>query len=937
MQLVRAAFLVCFTCALLFTPPAIAQKYLFNRLDVPTGSSPQGVAVGDFNKDGLSDFAVANTGSNTISVHLGKVDGTFQTPATLSTGAASAPTAIVAADLNLDGKIDLAVTLNGANTVMVFPGTGTGTFNSPLTFPVGTGPTAMVAANFNSDKKLDLAVVNNTASSVSILMNSSTTAAISFLAGSTISAGLGLTPTSIVAADFNRDTKLDLAVGSAGSSEVSVLLGTGTGTFGVPVNAAIGQRVYSVAAADLDKDGKFDLIAGTDSAIAMKLGNGDGTFGATNWPWGVMVRGAIALYPLDVTGDGKIDVIAVSYNTSDVQTGITVLVNTTTTIGNPTFTPPPRRYGVGYQPRGIAFADFNFDGKQDVVVTAKGSNYASVLLGDGKGHFDPGLATAIGQAQCQFLAAADFNKDNKPDIAITCLGGKVQVFLGKGTGVFNAPISLTAGAGPQDMAAADFNGDGYIDLAVANKNSNNFSVFLNNKAGGFNAPANYPTGSGPVGLVAGNLTLAGRVDLAVINFTASTLQVFPGSTTGTFGTPATYPVAASPQGIVAGDFNNDGKLDLAVAAVGAVSVLPNNAGTFPTHTDYVLSGQPTRITTASLRNNGVLDLVTTLPVSKQVAVFLGNNNGTFAAPVKYPALWGGVGLAIADFNNDSKLDVAVATGDPIVSVHLGKGDGTLLPLLSHYVGAGPNESDAFDIAAIDVNNDGFSDFVTANYGDATYAVYLNTPVAALRPAKMAFGTLLLGATSAVQTATIYNSGIATLKPTITLPSIHYSQTLNTCGASLISGANCSVSVVFSPKDINARTATLSFADNATVTPQKVSLSGVGSEVAVSPKPIAFGPVAHGTTATKVVTITNISGGSFPAYTLTFTAITVSGTGFSLLSNGCPPSTSGVAAGGNCQVTVKFAPLTIGNFSGVLTLTNNGGGSPQKITLTGSGT
>jgi hypothetical protein len=187
MKFARASFIVFVFLTLLFPPFTSAQKYLFNRLDIATGTAPLGVAVADFNKDGISDFAVANGGSGTVSVFLGKTDGRFQAPSTLTTGSATAPTAIVAVDFNLDGKVDIAVTLNGANNIMVFPGTGTGTFNSPLAFGVGTGPTAMVAADFNKDKKLDLAVVNNTASSVSILMNNSTTSAISFTAGSTIS------------------------------------------------------------------------------------------------------------------------------------------------------------------------------------------------------------------------------------------------------------------------------------------------------------------------------------------------------------------------------------------------------------------------------------------------------------------------------------------------------------------------------------------------------------------------------------------------------------------------------------------------------------------------------------------------------------------------------------------------------------------------------
>ncbi len=633
LRIFSATFLFALT---MYTPTAFGQSYLFNRLDMATGKSPQGVAVGDFNKDGNNDFAVANDADGTISVYLGKPDGTFQAPSTLSTGSASAPTGIVAADFNGDGKLDLAATLNGANNVMVFPGTGTGTFNSPVTFSVGTGPIALVAADFNGDKKLDLAVANNTASSVTILINNSSSGSISFTTGSTISSGLGLNPTCIIAADFNGDKKVDLAVGSSGSNEVSVMLGTGSGTFGAPINDNASQPVWSVAAADFDKDGKLDLVSGGIFGVALQLGNGDGTFQALNF-LGVPA-GAHALFPLDVNGDKKVDLITVDFDKFDGQTTISVLINTTTIIGNPTFAFPPNAYATGYQPRAIAIADFNFDGKLDALVTGSGSNLVSVLLGDGKGHFDPRSSTHIGAGACEFMTTADFNNDHKPDVAFSCTNGNIQVFLGKGTGVFNAPITLTAGNFPQGIVAADFNGDGFLDLAVANKSSNNISVFLNNKAGGFNAPATYATGNAPVGLTAGNLTLAGHVDLAVVNQNDSTLQIFPGSASGTFGSPATYglPANGTPAGIVAGDFNNDGKLDLAVANVGAssVSILLNNSGTFPTHSDISISGQPTRIAIASLRNNGVLDLVTGAAAIGEVAVLLGKNNGTFVAHLR---------------------------------------------------------------------------------------------------------------------------------------------------------------------------------------------------------------------------------------------------------------------------------------------------------------
>jgi hypothetical protein len=124
---------------------AFTQVYFFNKLEMATGKSPQSLAVGDFNKDGMPHFVVANTADNTVSVFLGKKDGTLTA---FSTGAATAPSAIATADFNGDGKLDLAVVLNGANTVEIFTGKGDGTFNSGVSFAVGTGPVARGVGDF---------------------------------------------------------------------------------------------------------------------------------------------------------------------------------------------------------------------------------------------------------------------------------------------------------------------------------------------------------------------------------------------------------------------------------------------------------------------------------------------------------------------------------------------------------------------------------------------------------------------------------------------------------------------------------------------------------------------------------------------------------------------------------------------------------------------
>ena len=224
--MVTFARLVVFAGLLVYAHGALAQAYFFNKLELATGKSPQALAVGDFNGDGMPDFAVANNTSSTISVFLGQPNATFKALTPFSTGASTAPTAIATADFNGDKKLDLAVVLNGANTVAIFTGKGDGTFNAAVSFAVGTGPVALAVADLNGDKKLDLAVANYTASSVTILLNKGTGTSISFAQASGSPLVTSANPTSIAVADFNGDTKLDLAVGTYTGENVDVFLGS---------------------------------------------------------------------------------------------------------------------------------------------------------------------------------------------------------------------------------------------------------------------------------------------------------------------------------------------------------------------------------------------------------------------------------------------------------------------------------------------------------------------------------------------------------------------------------------------------------------------------------------------------------------------------------------------------------------------------------------
>jgi len=220
----------------------------------PAGTRPQSVTGGDFNRDGRPDLAVANFGSNNISILLGTGTGTFGAATNFPVG--NNPRSVAVGDFNADGRLDLAVANFNGNNVSILLGTGTGTFGAATNFPVGANPRSLAVADFNADGDLDLAVANIVGDNVSILLGSGTG---SFGAATNFPVGNG--PISVATGDFNADGKTDIAAANIGAnpSIVSILLGTGTGSFAGPVNFATGNNLRSVAAADFNHDGKLDL------------------------------------------------------------------------------------------------------------------------------------------------------------------------------------------------------------------------------------------------------------------------------------------------------------------------------------------------------------------------------------------------------------------------------------------------------------------------------------------------------------------------------------------------------------------------------------------------------------------------------------------------------------------------------------------------------
>jgi len=548
------------------------------HLDSPAGSGVIGLAAADFNLDGKLDLVVDNHpsfGSQTVSLLIGRGDGSFEAPANLSAG--GDPTSLVAADFDGDGKPDLAIT-TGVGAVAVLRGNGDGTFQSHVDYAGGFGPFRIIATDMNADGKLDLVL--------SLTTSIPTYGALSILLG----VGDGTfqprreyatgTFGALIAGDFNGDGNQDLAI-AKGGNVASVLLGGGDGTLDHPTDYVTGNGVAAVVTGDFDGDGILDLAVANSACscphgtVSVLLGNGDGAFR----PRADFATGEvpIALATGDFNQDGSLD-LAVA---NSLDNTVSILLGN----GDGTFT-PQAAFATARGPSGIIARDFNGDGKLDLAVANVLDNNLSILLGNGDGTFQAHVDYAAGPGAAG-IAADDFNGDGKLDLAVANTHtpitirdqGLVSILLGNGDGTFQTHVDAnTASLQPLDVTTGDFDGDGLVDLAVttALRERGSVSILRGRGDGTFQMSGNpYPTGRFTTPIIRGDFNLDGVVDLAVINEGSNSATILRGKADGTFESQAIYGVGQQPTGLATGDFNGDGALDLAVVNQG-----PNTVSVF---------------------------------------------------------------------------------------------------------------------------------------------------------------------------------------------------------------------------------------------------------------------------------------------------------------------------------------------------------------------
>lgn len=945
-----AFFILTCILGLLASSRALAQTYVFGTAaypapGVPSTSPPQAdapVVTADFNNDGIPDVAILgqfSTGVQVLSIFMGKPDGTFASRVDYAVQG----TSLAVDDFNGDGKLDIVIVGNLVTpTASILLGNGDGTFQSaaPLSPTISSSYTAVAAADLNGDGKIDLVVLTSNYGSGATLAVLFGNGDGTFQSPVTYSVPTG---PYIVLADFNGDGRPDIGVTGpifgGQTNEVSILVNEGDGSFQAPVNYPVSGIIEDMVAADINEDGKLDLIVptgGTSAAVSVLLGNGNGTFGdGTSYTSSLLNSDSSQVTVADFNGDGKVDLALTNSLTNDIA----ILLGN----GDGTFQNPPKIYNGGLRPAAVLALDANGDNKPDLsVFGGYGSDLSlSVFINRGDGSF-PSRVTYPVLSNPYSVVAADFNGDAKPDIATTSFSqsGGISALIGNGDGTFQPHLdSPTEQAGtlpyptvlvPSVIAAGDFNNDHDADLVVAGTQQTSsgstspvLTALLGNGDGTFqdNINLNQVLANGVQSLAAGDFNGDGNLDVAATATNTNDISLFLGNGDGTFAAPLNVPIGpmvpSPPYGVLTGDFNADGKADLAVGTDDGIAVLLGNGnGTFQggNLTSSLLSYDPADdlLALGDFNGDGKLDFVKGTQTNI-INVALGNGDGTFqnAPGFQFPSILNFESTAVGDFNSDGKLDVAfVSQSSNVMTVLLGNGDGTFCCEV-HY-DAGDISNNVRSMTAADFDGDGAADLAFANFGDATVSVFMNAPVAAFAPRELAFATEEAGSSSVAQTVTLTNPGSAPLDIRNISTNGDFSQTSD-CPTKLGAGAACRINITFSPTAAGSRTGALILTDNASVVPQAIGLSGNG----VAAPDFVIAPSADSSTSATV------TAGGTATYSLSIAPVAGFNQAISFTCSGAPSSATcsvspaALTLNGTAAANLTVSVTTMASGSGFL--------------------
>ena len=635
--------------------------------------------------------------------HQAAFSSRFIAPPTYPTG--GVPQQIIPADVNRDGILDL-ITSNDNGEVSVLLGKSGGTFAGPtVVFGMDGGAPYIAVADFNGDGIPDIAAVLKTFGTVEVFQGNGngTFTAVSNTA-------TFASPVQIAVDDVNGDNRPDVIAVSA--TALSTLFGNGNGTFRGAINTPISVPGFSLAVGDLNGDGRLDVFVGcgggsfSDSDFVF-TGSGDGHFSAASQiPTPALSESQVMLADLD--GDHNTDIIVASLTWAPLKSLYNMSVRWGD--GHGGFSGDVTYLPSSFDQSSVVIGDFNQDGKPDIASSDGYTNSVTIIYGQGARRFGPVLTYTAGpfpnfKAQPGNLAAADMNGDGRLDLAAASPQG-IQILRNVGGGRFYAPTSLVIGPTEQLQAfATDVDRDGHTDLVVEAQNGYGYDspyTFFGDGTGRFPRAAKPLLNSFGTGIALGDFDHDGKIDLAyqdLQNNAAIFVLLYSGGAAGEIDN-------ITSTGSIAADLNGDGYSDIAVPDSPYIDIYLNNRnGTFSGPTSVLTGPGPLSLVAADVNKDGKKDLISTDSTGMQIVVLLGKGDGTFQTARYLPVTQAPSGIAVGDFDRDGKLDLAIACANSVQTL-IGHGDGTFTPNFMYSIPGGVQS-----LHQADLRHDGLQDLV----------------------------------------------------------------------------------------------------------------------------------------------------------------------------------------------------------------------------------
>lgn len=745
-------------------------------LSIDDSFRPQSVVIIDFNNDTLLDILIIDSINKNLFIFNGYGNGSFELILKYSTGYNSNPSSFAIADFDIDNKLDVIVTDNQTNHILIFSSYEKYFETSPIRYPTGKGLViyGMDLADFNNDGYQDIVVSNNGAGSLAIHLNLGngtfehkqtydisidynmdfiTTKDINndgnmdiifilnpacnvsmllgngdgtFHYGNSYSIGNGSNSFMFVVDDFNHDSYVDIITANSKTDDLGIFFGYGNGTFTnmMVFSNGTGFNPYLIVTGDIDNDQNLDLVLSAEEkdGIQLLMGNGDGSFQNA-----VLISTdnehvrSLAIH--DLNNDDRADLI---YTNAEHSYVAILLSQTDGTFTNITKYPTIR----GAIPSSIAFGYYNDDSFIDIAVSNTHDSSISIYFGFRNGSFEISNRIDTGyRTEPIFVRFTELNGDTQQDLVVyERVSIDILIFIVKQRVTFQRQTNYSTGSSshPSSVVIAHFNGTQQIDLVVANSGNDQIEILFDYNQRSFTNKTILSTSSAshPQSLLIADFNRDHQLDIAVVNTETDEVNVFLGLGNGLFDSKQVYStgIQSSPCALSSADFNRDNRTDLVVANEHADHLtvfLSLDYVTYQYDTLHVegLRPQPSTVVTGDVNNDNHVDLavVNVNIYSSSVFIYLGYGNGSFSNSIPVPIEFPSfpLTLALGDFNNDTFLDLVIGhLGISFIHVYLGYGNGSFY---LKYTYTPTDVSEIFSMSINDLNNDGHLDIVAVIY------------------------------------------------------------------------------------------------------------------------------------------------------------------------------------------------------------------------------